>query len=128
MKSRTQSKEQNVILDSISEGVIFSYGDDIDTTQPTGTGELVLAWATLEEHEPKPVIAAYETPITVDGLVAYYALENNTNDSSGNELHGTIVGDPNFVTSMKGYGIARFARHRVRIARWFLWVHQPRRC
>jgi hypothetical protein len=30
-----------------------------------------------------------------EGLVAYYALENDANDSSGNELHGTFMGDPN---------------------------------
>jgi len=38
--------------------------------------------------------------------VAYYAFENDTNDSSGNELHGTIVGDPIFVDGPAGYGTA----------------------
>jgi len=31
----------------------------------------------------------------VDNLVAYYPLENNADDSSGNELHGVFMGDPN---------------------------------
>jgi len=30
------------------------------------------------------------------GLVAYYAFENNVEDSSGNDHHGTLTGDPNF--------------------------------
>ena len=33
-------------------------------------------------------------PPSTRGLVAYYAFENNTEDGSGNGLHGTIVGDP----------------------------------
>jgi hypothetical protein len=41
-----------------------------------------------------------------DGLVAYYQLENNVLDSSGNELHGTIVGDPVFAEGPAGYGMA----------------------
>ena len=37
------------------------------------------------------------------GLVAYYAFENNTEDSSGNGFHGTAMGDPTFVA---GIGMA----------------------
>jgi hypothetical protein len=40
-----------------------------------------------------------------DGLVAYYALENDANDSSGNGLDGVIVGDPNFVEGAVGMGL-----------------------
>jgi len=32
---------------------------------------------------------------SVDNLVAYYPLENNADDASGNELHGVFMGDPN---------------------------------
>ncbi|MBN2313877.1 MAG: hypothetical protein JXM79_08095 [Sedimentisphaerales bacterium] len=41
-----------------------------------------------------------------DGLAAYYALENNTEDSSGNGLHGTIVGNPTYVNGPADYGMA----------------------
>jgi len=41
-----------------------------------------------------------------EGLVAYYAFENNTEDSSGNGLHGTVVGDPIYVEGPAGYGTA----------------------
>jgi len=40
-----------------------------------------------------------------DGLVAYYALENDANDSSGNGLDGTIVGEPVFVEGAVGMGL-----------------------
>jgi len=39
-------------------------------------------------------------------LVAYYALENNTEDGSGNGLHGTVVGNPTYVEGLAGYGMA----------------------
>ena len=45
-------------------------------------------------------------PIPPVGLVAYYALENNAEDSSGNEHHGTIVGGPVFVEGPAGLGMA----------------------
>ncbi len=36
------------------------------------------------------------------GLVAYYALEENVEDSSGNENHGTVVGGPVYVEGQVG--------------------------
>ena len=41
-----------------------------------------------------------------DGLVAYYAFENNADDSSGNGLNGSLVGDPVFVEGLADYGMA----------------------
>jgi len=41
-----------------------------------------------------------------NGLVAHYAFENDANDSSGNNFHGTVVGDPVFVEGPAGYGMA----------------------
>ena len=41
-----------------------------------------------------------------EGLVASYALENNTEDSSGNNLHGTVDGNAAFVEGPAGYGMA----------------------
>jgi hypothetical protein len=53
----------------------------------------------LAGERPKPVDPGS------DGLVAYYALENDANDSSGNGLDGTIVGDPMFVEGAIGMGL-----------------------
>jgi hypothetical protein len=39
-------------------------------------------------------------------LVAYYALENNTNDGSGNGHHGDPCGAPTYVAGPAGYGTA----------------------
>ena len=54
------------------------------------------------------VLAVIPEPVDpgTNGLVAYYALENNTDDSSGNDLHGTIVGAPSYVEGPAGYGTA----------------------
>jgi hypothetical protein len=57
---------------------------------------------------------AYFNPVTeivpvdpgTEGLAAYYAFENDVNDSSGNGNNGTIVGDPVFVEGPAGYGMA----------------------
>ncbi len=57
---------------------------------------------------------AYFNPVTeiipvdpgTEGLVAYYAFENDANDSSGNEIHGTLVGDAKFSEGPAGYGMA----------------------
>nr|MBC8473152.1 LamG domain-containing protein [Planctomycetota bacterium] len=48
------------------------------------------------------------TPVDpgTDGLVAYYALENDVLDSSGNGNDGTIVGAPIFVDGPEDYGMA----------------------
>ena len=40
------------------------------------------------------------------GLVAYYALENNTNDGSGNAHNGDPCGAPTYVSGPAGYGKA----------------------
>jgi hypothetical protein len=40
-----------------------------------------------------------------DGLVAHYAFENDTTDSSGNGLDGTIIGDATFVEGVVGMAL-----------------------
>jgi hypothetical protein len=51
------------------------------------------------EPEPEPV-----NPGT-DGLVAHYAFENDTTDSSGNGLDGVIIGDAVFVEGVEGMAL-----------------------
>ena len=51
-------------------------------------------------------------PVTVptdpgtNALVAYYALDNNVEDSSGNNLNGTIVGTPSYITGVAGMALS----------------------
>ncbi len=40
------------------------------------------------------------------GLVAYYTMENNVQDVSGNGLNGTVMGEPGFVAGVAGVGLA----------------------
>jgi hypothetical protein len=58
-------------------------------------------WATA-------VLATVPEPVDpgTDGLVAFYALDGDTNDSSDNGLNGTIVGAPVYVEGPEGYGTA----------------------
>jgi hypothetical protein len=53
-------------------------------------------------------LAGYRAPVDPgsDGLVAFYALENDVLDSSGNGNDGTIVGAATFVDGPAGYGMA----------------------
>jgi len=64
----------------------------------------------ISAAEPETVSEAASQPTPVDpgsgGLVAYYAMENDANDSSGNGNDGTIFGDPVFVDGPPGYGRA----------------------
>jgi len=52
------------------------------------------------EPEPEPV-----DPGT-DNLVAFYSFENNTQDSSGNGLNGTVMGNPVFVEGVAGMALS----------------------
>jgi cellulose/xylan binding protein with CBM9 domain/concanavalin A-like lectin/glucanase superfamily protein len=54
------------------------------------------------------ILGATPEPVDpgTDGLVAFYALENNTDDSSGNGLNGTAVGDPVYGAGFDGLGSA----------------------
>ncbi len=40
------------------------------------------------------------------GLVAHYTFDGNTNDSSGNNNHGTAVGNPTYVTGQIGQALS----------------------
>ena len=43
--------------------------------------------------------------IPVDSLVAYWPLNGNVNDESGNNLNGAIYGDPHYVTGVSGQAL-----------------------
>ncbi|MHC4145576.1 MAG: hypothetical protein ACYSUD_12460, partial [Planctomycetota bacterium] len=49
---------------------------------------------------------AVGNPIPPVGLVAHYTLENNAQDSSGNNHHGIVVGSPVYVDGPGGLGMA----------------------
>jgi len=62
----------------------------------------------LSEAEVRYLAGQRAVPVDpgTSGLVAYYAFENNADDSSGNEIHGTLVGDAGFADGPEGYGMA----------------------
>ncbi len=69
---------------------------------PGATGTLLLDDIRLYPF-PRELI----TPVQPDpaGLVAQYAFEGNANDSSGNGLHGTLMGGPTFAVGNSGQAI-----------------------
>jgi len=73
------------------ETMIRWFSNDNDSWRDASLfGEAVLV------PEPEPVDPGS------DGLVAYYALENDVNDSSGNGNDGTIVGNPTWIPGAQG--------------------------
>jgi len=63
----------------------------------------------LSENEVR-YLAGYSPDPGAKGLIADYPMENDVNDVSGNELHGTFMGDPNmggptFVAGMEGMAL-----------------------
>jgi hypothetical protein len=67
---------------------------------PVAGGSGKMYFDDIRLYQPRPVDPGD------DGLIAYYAFENNANDSSVNGLHGTVVGDPTYVEGLAGYGMA----------------------
>jgi hypothetical protein len=87
------------INDLIAAGLITAYGGD-------GAFELDYDGRNLGKTTLTAIPAPEPVNPGAEGLVAQYAMENDANDSSGNELHGTIIGDPVFVEGLADYGMA----------------------
>ncbi|MGD8501039.1 MAG: AbfB domain-containing protein, partial [Phycisphaerales bacterium] len=73
------------------------------------SGNCIVDYADLEIIADNWLGSGYEVTPTdpgAAGLVAYYGLENNTQDGSGNSHHGTAQGAPTYVSGPAGYGTA----------------------
>ena len=57
-----------------------------------------------EDSDGNGIGDACEVDLTA-GLVAYYPFNGNANDASGNENHGTILGNPDFISGVNGNGM-----------------------
>lgn len=77
-------------------GLVFTTDEPVIGVRITASGHDTLS------------LSAPKVPVDpgMEGLVASYAFEGNAEDSSANALHGTLVGDPGFVDSLAGYGMA----------------------
>jgi hypothetical protein len=62
----------------------------------------------LSQGEVMYLAGKRATPVDpgTDGLVAHYAFENDATDSSGNELHGTLMGDATFAEGPVGMALS----------------------
>jgi hypothetical protein len=80
--------------------------DDVRIYDKALSAEEILYLIQVEPEEV-PVPAPPVEPVDpgTDGLVAYYALENDATDGSGNGHDGTIVGEPVFIEGKVGMGL-----------------------
>ncbi|MBN2181675.1 MAG: LamG domain-containing protein, partial [Sedimentisphaerales bacterium] len=74
-------------------------------TAPVGVLNLNDDGKKLFLNAMKYLIPAKPVDPGTDNLVAYYPLDGDTLDASGNGLDGTIMGDPNFVEGIIGMGL-----------------------
>ncbi|HUU18843.1 MAG TPA: LamG domain-containing protein [Sedimentisphaerales bacterium] len=98
--------DQGVNLASVNT-LSIGLGNKADPQAGGGTGhvffdDIRLYRSLPEEPEPGPEPVDPGT----DNLVAYYAFENNTKDSSGNGYDATTSGNPQYVSGPTGYGMA----------------------
>jgi len=79
----------------------IGFGDET-ATKLGGSGKVF-----FDDIRLYPYSRQLATPVEpgVAGLVAHYEFEGNTNDSSGNGLHGTVMGNPTFVAGKVGQAI-----------------------
>ena len=95
-------------IDLISLGVnlsnVSTFSIGFEKTGATGGSGTVLI-DDIRLYRIAPPIAVPTDPGT-EALVAYYAFENNANDSSGNNLNGTIVGTPAYVAGITGMALS----------------------
>ncbi|MBN2591261.1 MAG: carbohydrate binding domain-containing protein [Sedimentisphaerales bacterium] len=68
----------------------------IRTESKTGTGKINVDDIRLYKNLPTPIEPVNPGDVN---LVARYKLDNNVNDSSGNGINGTIIGNPTFVAN-----------------------------
>ena len=94
-------------------GIDVYYNDD-DDGGDSREGKMlsfsaIEGWNDASQWGTAVLLAAVSVPEPVnpgtEGLVAHYAFENDTTDSSGNGLNGAVVGDPAFVDGVEGMAL-----------------------
>ena len=100
----------NGLLD-ITDGTLVLEGDDTAKVNDLAAAGLITALGgegilDVEYDVRNPGKTTVTAAAMAPGLVAYYAMENDANDSSGNGNHGTIMGDPEFVEGISGMAMA----------------------
>jgi hypothetical protein len=73
---------------------------------PPGAEQLLHVAAVVDTNSSAVALGGISVRHTVsEGLVAYYAFENNVSDLSGNGLDGIVFGDPAFVDGVEGMAL-----------------------
>jgi len=93
-------KQWNIDLTGMNLGNIASLSIGVE-----GSGSGILYLDDFILYRIAPPVVQPEDPGT-GNLVAHYAMENNVQDSSGNNLQGTEFGTPVYEQGQTGYGMA----------------------
>jgi len=88
----------------VNRGNVTSLTIGLERTGATGGSGTVLI-DDIRLYRLAPPVPTPTDPGS-DGIVAYYAMENNVQDGSGNGLNGTAIGSPTYVSGPTGYGTA----------------------
>jgi hypothetical protein len=87
---------------NLSNVTTFSIG--FERTGATGGSGIVFI-DDIQLYKSAPPIPVPTEPEDV-GLVAYYAMDNNAQDVSGNGLDGTLMGGPTFIAGVSGLALS----------------------
>ncbi len=103
--TRSRWTQWNVDLASlgVNQNNITTLSIGFERTGATGGSGTILV-DDIRLYRLAPPIPVPTEPST-DGLVAYYTMENNVQDVSGNGLNGTLMGDPSYVAGIAGLAL-----------------------
>jgi hypothetical protein len=99
-------KQWNINLASMSAAELNSVKSltiGVGDGSAGGTGRIFIDEIRLYATAPAVVVP---TDPGTNGLAALYSMEDNVDDSSGNNLNGTANGDPSYLEGAPGYGKA----------------------
>jgi hypothetical protein len=99
--------DQGVNLNNVGS-LTIGFGDKANPASGGGAGHVFFDDIRLyrsipeQEPEPEPEEPAESVDPGTEGLVAYYPLDGDVSDGSGNGNDGTIMGNPGFVDGVAG--------------------------
>jgi hypothetical protein len=100
---RRRWNQWNIDLSAVAAATLKNVSSLVIGVSSSGTGTLYLDDIGLYKTAP-----AIPTPVDpgTTGLIAYYAMSSNVQDSSGKGNNGTVVGAPTYVTGLSASNMA----------------------
>jgi hypothetical protein len=102
--------DQGVNLSNVGS-LTIGFGDKANPASGGGSGHVffddIRLYRAIPEPEPEPEPVEPAEPVDpgTEGLIAYYPMDGDVSDGSGNGNDGTIIGNPGFVDGVAGQAI-----------------------